>query len=64
MFGIGFFLGFGLGSFAAAFAGWVAERSGTPAVFLSMGAIGVLAALSAVLLLGMARRRGWSKANP
>ncbi len=64
MFGIGFFLGFGLGSFAAAFAGWVAERSGTPAVFLSMGAIGVLTALSAVLLLGMARRRGWSKANP
>lgn len=64
MYGIAFFLAFGLGAFAAAFAGWVAERSGISTVFLSMGAIGVLTILSTLLLLWMARRRGWSRANP
>ena len=58
-FGISFFLSFGLGSFAASFAGLVATRWGTGATFAMLA--GVALALSAVMLLvltGAEHRRG------
>ena len=57
-FGISFFLSFGLGSFAASFAGLVANRWGTGPMFAMLAV--VAAALSAVVLLilaGAERRR-------
>ncbi|MBM3140102.1 MAG: MFS transporter [Chloroflexi bacterium] len=57
-FGLMFFLTFGVGSFAASFAGLLAARWGTPAVFFALGAIslGMLAAMS-VVAAGAERRR-------
>lgn len=58
-FGISFFLTFGLGSFAASFAGMIANRWGTPTVFYAL-AIVALAMLVAMLLVAAdaERRRG------
>ncbi|MDP6783734.1 MAG: MFS transporter, partial [Dehalococcoidia bacterium] len=61
MFGIAFFMAFGLGSFAAAFAGWVAEASGTSAVFVYLAVVGIATIISAFFLIWMARQRGWSR---
>lgn len=58
MYGIAFFGAFGVGSFAAAFAGWTAERSGTSIVFLYLAIIAAATILSALYLVWMARRRG------
>lgn len=64
MYGIAFAGAFGIGSFAAAFAGWVAERSGTSTVFFYLAAVGGATILSALYLVWLARRRGWGRASP
>ena len=64
-FGISFFLSFGLGSFAASFAGLAAARSGTGAVFTMLA--GVSLALSVIMLLvlrGAERRHVAEAAGP
>ncbi len=56
-FGILFFGNFGVGSFAAAFAGWLAERTGTGGIFLALAGMGLaVAALVGILLLESRRR--------
>jgi MFS family permease len=61
MFGIAFFMAFGLGSLAAALSGWVAEVSGTSAVFVYLAGVGTATIVSALALIWMARQRGWRR---
>ena len=57
-FGISFFLSFGLGSFAATFAGLVATRWGTGAAFTVLAIVSaVLTALVLLVLRGAEQRR-------
>ncbi|MPZ99423.1 MAG: MFS transporter [Dehalococcoidia bacterium] len=63
-FGINFFLTFGLGSFAAGFAGAIAEAWGTPAVFYALAGVALaeLVAMSIVARGANRRRRAMSAA--
>ncbi|MFQ3621459.1 MAG: MFS transporter [Spirochaetales bacterium] len=45
-YGFMFFMTFGIGSIAAAFSGWLADRQGLPAVFIAMGLCYVASTLS------------------
>ena len=56
-FGILFFANFGVGSFAAAFAGRLAERSGTGGIFLALAGMGLAVAVLVGTLLLESRRR-------
>jgi MFS family permease len=57
-FGISFFLSFGLGSFAASFAGLVADRWGTGPTFTMLAGVAVgLSVLTGLVLVGAMRRR-------
>ena len=57
-FGISFFLTFGLGSFAATFAGLVADRWGTGPMFVMLASVSAaLAAVTLAIALGATRRR-------
>jgi MFS family permease len=57
-FGTSFFLTFGVGSFAASFAGLVADRWGTGPTFVMLAGIAaILAAVTAMVTLGAERRR-------
>jgi len=64
-FGISFFLTFGMGSFAASFAGMIANRWGTPAVFYALAVV-AFTMLVAMLLVaaGAERRRGARAREP
>ena len=58
-YGISFFAAFGLGSSAASFAGFFAERWGTGSVFLSLAAFALLVlSLTLVMLRMSGKRRG------
>lgn len=50
VYGIGFFATFGLGSFSGTFAGYIAQRMGTPWVFFSLGAFAAVSFLLALYL--------------
>lgn len=56
-FGVSFFATFGLGSFAASFAGYFAGRWGTDAVFYALAGTSAATAVLAAALLGLARAR-------
>jgi len=50
-YGIGFFCGFGIGSFSATFLGYIAERLGTNWIFIAMAGIAVVTLACIVILL-------------
>ena len=56
-FGINFFLTFGLGSFAAGFAGLIAEAWGTPAVFYALAGVALFELLAMGIVARGANRR-------
>ena len=56
-FGISFFLSFGLGSFAASFAGLAANQWGTGAVFAMLAAVSLVLSIVVLLVLSGAERR-------
>ena len=55
-YGLSFFASFGLGSFAATFAGFMADRWGTSSVFLGLAAFSVLTAALAAALWRLSTR--------
>ena len=55
-YGVSFFLSFGIGSFAATFAGFFADRWGTDSVFVVLAAVAGLWALLALTLVIQTRR--------
>jgi MFS family permease len=58
IFGVSFFSAFGLGSFAATFAGYIAQRWGTSWVFISLSLVeALITALALYLVLAAIRRR-------
>lgn len=62
-FGFAFFLSFGLGSFAASFAGLVANQWGTGATFTMLAGVSVMLSVVVLLVLaGAERRRGQESA--
>lgn len=61
-YGISFFAAFGLGSVAATFAGFFAERWGTGSVFLSLAAFALLVVGLTLVIWRLARRRGLAAA--
>lgn len=56
-FGMSFFLSFGLGSFAASFAGLVASRWGTSGTFTMLAGVSLLLSVVVLLVLAGAERR-------
>ena len=50
-YGISFFCSFGIGSFSATFLGYIAERSNTSWIFVTMAGISLVALICVVVLL-------------
>ena len=63
-YGISFFAAFGLGSSAASFAGFFAERWGTGSVFVSLAPFALLVVGLTLVLWRLARRRGLTARGP
>ena len=63
-YGISFFAAFGLGSSAASFAGFFAERWGTGSVFLSLSAFALLVVCLTLVIWRVSRRRSPAADEP